>query len=140
MFAKKIITIALLVSGFAAKTQSTSSLNLLPTPRNVELQPGSFILTENFNVAIHEAAGDTILVKALNRMYQTLNRRSGLYFKQRYISSKNNSDTASLQVTVDKSVPPLPGVDESYSLSITNNRVNLKAPTTLGALHGLETI
>jgi hexosaminidase len=73
-------------------------------------------------------------------MYQTLNRRSGLYFKQRYISSKNNSDTASLQVTVDKSVPPSPGADESYSLSITNNRVNLKAPTTLGALHGLETI
>jgi hypothetical protein len=28
MFAKKIITIALLASGFAAKTQSTSSLNL----------------------------------------------------------------------------------------------------------------
>jgi hexosaminidase len=79
-------------------------------------------------------------VKALNRMYQTLNRRSGLYFKQRYINSKNNSDTSSLQVKVEKSVPTLPGADESYALTITNHSVNLNAPTTLGALHGLETI
>jgi hexosaminidase len=140
MFTKKIITILFLASGFAVKAQSTSSLNLLPVPSNIELKAGSFSLTENFTVAVHQATADTILIEAVNRMYQTLNRRSGLYFKQKYISSKNSSDTASLQVTVGKSVPPSPGADESYSLVITSDRVALKAPTTLGALHGLETI
>jgi hexosaminidase len=140
MFVKKIVTIACLLSGLVAKTQTGTSLNLLPTPGNVEWKTGSFRLTENFTLALHVKTPDTILVKAVKRMYQTLNRRSGLYFKQKYISSKNNSDTASMQVTVDKAVQPSPGVDESYSLTITNDRVDLKAPTTLGALHGLETI
>jgi len=129
-----------LVSGFAARTQTASSLNLLPVPKSVELQAGSFRLTENFSIAIHEKAIDTILVKAVNRMYQTLNRRSGLYFKQRYINSKNSSDTASFRVTVGKAIAPSIGVDESYSLIITDNKVDLTAPTTVGAIHGLETL
>jgi hexosaminidase len=140
MFARKIITIACLLPALVAKTQMATSLNLLPVPTNVELRTGSFMLSENFTVAIHAKTSDTILVKAVNRMYQTLNRRSGLYFKQKYISSKDNSDTASLQITVDKARLPSPGIDESYLLTITNDRVNLTAPTTVGALHGLETI
>jgi len=140
MLIKKIITGVCLLSGLVAKTQTASSLNLLPVPSNVEMHTGTFVLTENFTVAIHVTTSDTILVKAVNRMYQTLNRRSGLYFKQKYISSKNNSDTASLQVTVDKAVLPSLNADESYVLTITNDRVAINAPTTMGALHGLQTL
>jgi hexosaminidase len=140
MLVKKLITIVCLLPGFVAKTQTTPPLNLLPAPTTVELHTGSFSLTENFTVGIRAKTSDTILLKAVNRMYQTLNRRSGLYFKQKYISSNNDSDTASLQVTVDKTRLPSPGIDESYLLTITNDRVNLTAPTTMGALHGLETI
>jgi hexosaminidase len=140
MFVRKIITIACLLPGLVVKTQTAASLNLLPAPTNVELRTGLFTLTENFTVAIHVKTSDTILVKAVNRMYQTMNRRSGFYFKQKYISSKDNSDTSSLQITVDKAVMPSPGADESYSITVTNDRINLKAPTTLGALYGLETI
>src|SRR4029078_6580535 len=140
MFTKNIIIIVCLVSGLVAKTQSIRSLNLLPVPGNIELKQGAFRLTENFTVTIHQPASDTILVKAVNRMYQTLNRRSGLYFKQKYISPKNNSGAASFQVTVDKAVLPSIGADESYSVIVTSDRVDLRAPTTLGALHGLETL
>lgn len=137
---KKLITILCLLSAFFGKAQDISSLHLLPLPKDIKLQTGSFRLTENFTVSIHESTADTILVKAVNRMYQTLNRRSGAYFKQRIITSKDNSDTASLQVTVGRAVLPTIGADESYSLTITNDKVILNAPTTLGALHGLETI
>ena len=140
MFTKNIIIIVCLVSGLVAKTQSIRSLNLLPVPGNIELKQGAFRLTENFTVTIHQPASDTILVKAVNRMYQTLNRRSGLYFKQKYISPRNNSGAASFQVTVDKAVLPSIGEDESYSVIVTSDRVDLRAPTTLGALHGLETL
>jgi len=140
MTTKKMLIIVCLVAGFMAKAQKTLSLKLLPMPGNVELHSGSLRLTENFTVSIHQAVHDTLLIKAVNRMYRTLNRRSGLYFKQKYISSKNNSDTAAMQVTVDKAVLPAIGEDESYSLTITSDRVDLKAGTTLGALHGFETI
>ena len=85
MFVKKLFTIVCLLSGIVAKTQTGTTLSLLPSPGNIELKMGSFRLTENFTVAIHEADTDTILVNAVNRMYQTLNRRSGLYFKQKNI-------------------------------------------------------
>jgi len=140
MLVKKLIAIVCLVPGFIAQAQTDSPLSLLPAPTTVERHTGSFGVTENFSVSIHTKTVDTILVKAVNRMYQTLNRRSGLYFKQKYISSKHNSDTASLQITVDNTRLPYPGVDESYLLTITNDRLNLSAPTTIGALHGLETI
>jgi hexosaminidase len=140
MFTKQLIVFACLVSGFGSGAQTTSSLNLMPVPKTIERRAGSFRLTDNFTIALHETVSDTILIKAVNRMYQTLNRRSGLYFKQKYISSKDISDTASFQVTVGKAALPAITADESYSLTITGNTVNLKAPTTLGALHGLETI
>src|ERR1043165_7171533 len=140
MFLRKIVALLCLVSGFAAKTQTVSSLGLLPVPRTVELHGGSFRLTDNFTVMLRETVADTILVKAVNRLYQTLNRRSGLYFKQKYVNSKNSSDTASFQVTVGKAIEPSIGADESSSLTVTDNKVDLTAPTTLGALHGLETL
>jgi len=140
MFKKKIFTISLLFAALICKAQTAAQLNLLPVPKNVEVQTGSFRLTENFSVGIHEAAPDTILIKAINRMYQALNRRSGLYFKKQYIRSKDNSDTASLQVTINKAVLPSFGVDESYSLIVTRNKIILNAPTTIGGLNGLETV
>lgn len=137
---KRIISIICLFIAVITKAQLPSTLNLLPVPKKIELQTGMFILTQNFSAGIHEPAPDTILINAVNRAYQTLNRRSGLYFTTKRITSKDNSDTASLQITVSKAVPPSPGADESYSLSVNNNKIILNAPTTLGALHGLETI
>ena len=73
-------------------------------------------------------------------MIQTLNRKTGLYFTNKSITSKDNSDTVALQITVSKSVLPSIGADESYLLVVSNDKIILKAPTTLGALHGFETI
>jgi hypothetical protein len=46
-------------------------------------------------------------------MYQTLNRRTGIYFKQARIRSGDNSETAALQVNVNKAATPAIGADES---------------------------
>ena len=137
---KKIISVICLFSAVITKAQPSSTLNLVPVPKKIEPQTGMFILTQNFGVGIHEPAPDTILINAVNRTYQTLNRRSGLYFTTKHITSKDNSDSASLQITVNKAVLPLLGADESYSLVVNNNKIILNAPTTLGALRGLETI
>jgi hexosaminidase len=103
---------------WSLKHKASRHLTFCLYPGNIELKQGAFRLTENFTVTIHQPASDTILVKAVNRMYQTLNRRSGLYFKQKSISPKNNSGAASFQVTVDKAVLPSIGADESYSVIV----------------------
>ena len=73
-------------------------------------------------------------------MYQSLNRKSGLYFTKNRITSQDNSDTATLQISVGKIAAPGIGVDESYTLNLNGNRIILNAANTIGALHGLETI
>jgi hypothetical protein len=42
-------------------------------------------VTQNFTVSIDADAADTILFRAANRMYQTINRTTGLFFSQQYI-------------------------------------------------------
>jgi hypothetical protein len=88
------------------KHQLPSTLNLLPVPKKIELQKGMFILTQNFGVGIHEPAPDTILINAVNRTYQTLKPEEWFIFYNKTITSKDNSDSASLQITVKKAVLP----------------------------------
>ena len=140
MLTKRILYIICLLSGIILRAQNREELNLLPAPQSVVIQDGLFHLTENFSVGIHTSSPDPILVQYVNRIYQSLNRRSGSYFKQQRISAKDNSDTATLQITVIKTQLPVIGADESYSLSVTANRVNLNTATTSGALRGLETL
>ena len=124
---KKIYTILFLGVAVIGKAQTAIPLNLLPVPANIEMLNGSFRLTGDFTVGVHTTAPDTILIKAVNRMYQTLNRRTALYFKTKYIRSNDKSDTAALQITVSKPVLPSPGTDESYDLTVNGNKIILKA-------------
>jgi len=140
MLKKLMVSVVLLFVLAHGKAQIAPQLNLLPVPKSVVNQSGSFQLNQNFAVAIHSPVRDTILVKAVNRMYQTLNRVTGTYFKQVRIRSTDNSDTAALQVSINKAATPAIGTDESYSLVINSSKLVLAAPTTIGALRGFETI
>ena len=140
MLKRLILPVLALFIAAHSNGQTAAQLNLLPIPKSISLQSGSFQLSQNFGIAIHSAVRDTILIKAVNRVYQTLKRRTGIYFKQDRIRSTDNSDTAALQVTISKAATPAIGTDESYSLNITNSKIVVNAPTTIGALHAFETI
>lgn len=137
---KCLVLIIVLTVGLGAKGQVKEPLNMLPLPKNGEVQIGSFTITPSFTIALHTTSPDTILVKAVNRMYQKLNRKTGQFFGQEYITLNDQSDTAALQVNVKKSILPINGVDESYNLSINGKQIVLDAATTAGALHGLQTL
>src|SRR5579862_4128614 len=92
---RNIFIIGFLCITTIAQSQAPQTLNLLPVPEQITVQGDSLLLTEKFTVSIDADAKDTILFKAVNRMYQTLNRRTGLYFSQQYIlpADKNNAAT-----------------------------------------------
>lgn len=119
--------------------QNTTTLNLLPVPQSISAQEGTLPINRGFTISVKADATDTLLYKAVTRMYQTLNRRTGLDFKQQRITAKDHSDTSQLQINVAKKAMPAVGIDESYSIDITANKIILSAPNTIGALHGLET-
>src|SRR4051794_7425950 len=82
---------------FAANAQNSS---LLPVPQHVSFGNGRFLLNSGFTITIKADPSDSALYFAVNRAFQTLNRRTALYFRQQRITAKDISDTSSLIIRV----------------------------------------
>lgn len=134
---KRIILPVLLL--FVVLTTTAQTTALLPVPRSVTMHDGKLPLNANFSIAVEADATDSILYFGINRALQTLNRRTELYFKQQRITAKDANDTSSFIIIVKQKKEAKIGGDESYNLTVTTKDIRLEAPTTIGALHGLET-
>ena len=73
-----------------ATAQTPGTLSLMPLPKSVTMQSGRFTMNSGFTVAVHADQTDTVCFLAVNRMFQTLNRRTGLFFHQENISPKDS--------------------------------------------------
>ncbi len=124
----------------ASFTQVTNTLDLMPIPKSMSIQEGRFNMTSTFTVAVKADPTDSICFLAVNRMFQTLNRRTGLFFHQEIITTQDNSDTASLIIRVKLKTKMEIGMDESYRIQVSKNKITLEAVTTIGALRGMQTI
>lgn len=114
-------------------------LSLMPVPAEVSVKPGKFRLDKNFSINVNIPHYDSVLFGAVNEMYQTLNRRTGIYFIEEHIT-KGKVNNPSMVINVGKAAPVAIGMDESYSIAIDQKKVLLSAPNTVGALRGLQTI
>ena len=123
-----------------AHAQSFNNLNLMPVPKSLTLENGRFILNSGFSVSVKTENADSLVYLAANRMLKTLNRRTGLYFRQETIRGKNFSDTAGLVILVQKKSEIKIGADESYQIRVSNKQMRLEANTSIGAIRGMETI
>jgi hexosaminidase len=137
---KKIILVAFLFFCCVAVNGQQSTLNLMPVPKQLAVMSGKNRITNKFTVSVPGNATDTVLFKAVNRTYQTLNRKTGLEFGQQYVIPPDKNDSASLIVIVKALGHAAIGVDESYSLKVSEKQIVLSAATTVGALRGLQTI
>jgi hexosaminidase len=138
---KKILFITILFfSQVAANAQQINTLNLMPVPKRVLLIEAKNRITNKFTISVQATEKDTVLYKAVNRAYQALNRKMGLAFGQQYITPADKTDSASLLVVVKSKANAGIGVDESYTLYLNADKILLKAPTTIGALRGLQTL
>ncbi|MEO8822285.1 MAG: family 20 glycosylhydrolase, partial [Ginsengibacter sp.] len=117
----------------------SSQLSLMPVPADVSIQPGKFRLDKKFSIEVNIPHYDSILFSAVNEMYQTLNRRTGIYFLTEHIT-KGKLTNPSMIINVDKSAPVTIGMDESYSITVDQKKVLLSATNTVGALRGLQTL
>jgi hexosaminidase len=135
----KKLTFALLLVSISISLLAQSPA-IMPLPSEMKPTGGRFKLDDGFRISVKADPKDDILYAALTRAYQSLNRRTGLFFHQQQITAADNRNDANLQVTVSKKAEPAVGADESYAMTITENGISLIAMNTLGALHGLETL
>ncbi len=137
---RTVFAAGLIASQLSAQAQQGSLPALMPLPRQLVLNAGRYRISNKFTVSVQADDKDTVLYNAVNRAYQTLNRKTGLVFPQQTIGPADKSDSASLKVIVRWKAGLTIGVDESYSFRINEKQIVLSATNTIGALRGLQTL
>jgi hexosaminidase len=109
---------------------------LMPVPASIEDRPGRLAVDGRFAIV---AAGhsDPRLDDAIRRAVDRLSRRTGLE-----IAGPRGEPGATLRVHAAAAGPEIPrlGDDESYALEVGDGGGDLRAPTVVGAIRGLETL
>ncbi len=107
---------------------------LMPVPRVLEWHEGRLAVDDRFRVAVYSGSGNARLDRAIRRMLARLRSRTALAL------SATPDSAGSLMISVGSAGQAVQGVDEdeSYRLDIAPTGALLSAPTTVGAIRGLE--
>jgi len=116
----------------------TARRNLMPLPASVSWKDGRLPVTKSFAVAV-KGQTDERLKSYVFRAMRRMEGRTVLEFSR----DLSNDAAANVQLLIEtqstgNAIPKL-GNDESYNLEITEKQAKINAPTTVGAMRGLET-
>ncbi|HEY3617776.1 MAG TPA: family 20 glycosylhydrolase [Candidatus Sulfotelmatobacter sp.] len=129
-----LITTVLFLFVCVKGESQNAQLNLMPMPASVQLGTGQLPINQSFSVAV-TGARDASLDGEVQRFVTQLSRQTGIPFRPK------PGATPTLQIHADhgrEAVQKL-GEDESYELTVSDSGAKLTAPTTLGAMRGLQT-
>jgi hexosaminidase len=135
---KLLILFTFMLLSMANLFSQSFETRLIPYPEKAIFNEGKYPVTRNFPVSIQGHYDDRIF-GAVNRFLQRLDGRTGLFFNQ-FISKENNQSNASFSILINRPGNVRLNENESYSLTITSEKILLKAETDLGAIYGLETL
>jgi hexosaminidase len=130
-----LIVLSLIVV-VSAQDLQTARRNLMPVPANLVWKTGKLNVTKNFTVAV-KGQTDERLKSYIFRVMRRLEGRTVLEMS-REISSDASATLLIETNSTGNAIPKL-GDDESYNLEISDKQAKLTAPTTVGAMRGLET-
>ncbi len=119
-------------------------LGLMPVPERMTIREGRFRVDENLSIAGQGPSGGVPMAarafKAAARFMSRLSGRTGLFLKQDYLAGQSGTGKSVVAYRYTRAGKPELNVDESYSLTVTPERVAIEAPTDIGVLRGLETL
>jgi len=106
----------------------------MPLPASVQPGSGQLAITQSFSVAT-AGAHDAGLDSGVQRLVGQLSRQTGIPFRPK------PGATPTLQIHADHGLEAVQKLDEdeSYQLTVSEAGAQITAPTTLGALHGMQT-
>ena len=131
-----LFVLTVFLCSLIASAQGQQPLNLMPAPASVQLGTGRLAVDASFSVAL-TGRDDARLERAVQRFLRQLARQTGLLLA----AKPTGAAKSTLVIYTDHDSKPVQelGEDESYTLEVTATGARLTAPTTLGALHGLQT-
>ncbi len=135
----KLIYILIIFFSISLFAQSSiNTLNLMPVPANIEVTNQNYEIDTNFTVVVRGNPANRIY-PAVSRMLRRLSDRTGIFFKQDFITANARVENPSMIINIKRPGKVELYEDESYQLNIDQNGIKLNAPTDIGALRGIET-
>ncbi len=141
MIKRSLAAAAAVFAGMSLHTvaaQQPMSLALLPKPRVVQPSAaGSYTVGSGLTVALTGARSPRLQAAVL-RTLKRLEDTTGVLMPR----AIGDAASGSITVRVASDGQPVQGIDEdeNYQLVVTPTGATLTAPTTVGAIHGLETL
>jgi len=136
LFFRLAILGAIFATTVFSQDLETSRRNLMPVPASVTWRDGRLSVDKSFSFAF---AGKTD-----ERLRQYLSRAMRRLEGRTIFELSRDAATASPTLLIETASTgnPIPklGDDESYQLDISTTQIKLTAPTTVGAMRGLETL
>ena len=126
----------ILCASLVCSSQTQKPIALMPIPAHLTAGSGQLVVDPSFTIVV-SGKGDGRLQRAVDRFADQLRIETGML----PVNIKTvSTEPATLVVHVERASKEIPelGEDESYTLGITPSGAKLNAPTTLGALHGLQ--
>lgn len=116
-----------------------TKINVIPYPKEVILKDGILRIDNNLTIKIDSGPNSSIY-SAATRFLRRLGGRTGLFFKQDFISPESNPSEGTIIIKIGKPGKVKLGEDESYNLTITQDKIIINAKNDIGAMYGLATL
>ena len=113
-------------------------LDIMPVPAKIVQMDGKFRLTPTFTIGISGNKDDRSFDGAVRTM-RRLCGRTGLFLKEGFPRINTDDVSVSVKINAKRIGQLVLGEDESYSLVVAPEMINLTAETDIGILRGLET-
>jgi hexosaminidase len=115
----------------------TSRRNLMPVPSSLVWNDQRLPVEKSFKVGV-QGQTDARLRNYIFRVVRRLEARTVLEMARDFATGENDATLVVETRSTGNAIPKL-GDDESYELTISSTQAKLSAPTTVGAMRGLET-
>lgn len=134
-----VLILIFLLSGVVfAQDLQTERRNLMPVPAMIAWKNGRLPVTKNFTITLSGKTDERLRSYAF-RVMRRLEGRTIFEFSRDVPNSATNAGLF-IETASTGNVTPKLGDDESYNLEISDKQAKLTAPTTVGAMRGLETL
>lgn len=135
---KKIISLILILSFYGCSSQNdlAESYNLMPWPNEIVSHNTKHTINSDITISINGEDNGRVRSAAINFL-RRLSNRTGVFIDKGFPINKG---VGSIQISYSNIADLSIKDDESYSLNVNSNSVEIIANTDIGALRGLQTL
>jgi len=133
-----VLFIFISLISFGAFAQD-NTFNVMPVPQSVKPNAQKCRVKKTFTIGVQGNPGQRVYDEA-SRMLRRLDNRVGLFFKQGYITGKDNDANSTMLLQVARPAELRMHEDESYQLIVNDKQIIIKSETDFGAIRGMETL